>query len=67
MIDAARRTSGVDFKVEYAPRRPGDPAAVWADYRKAERELDWKAQYDLEVILQTAWRWHSTHVQGFRD
>lgn len=67
VIDAAKRISGVDFKVEYAPRRPGDPAAVWADCRKAEGELDWKTQYDLEVILQTAWRWHSTHVQGFRN
>lgn len=67
VIDAAKRISGFDFKVECAPRRPGDPAAIWADCGKAERELDWKAQYDLEVILQTAWKWHSTHVQGFRD
>lgn len=61
VIDASKRISGVDFKVELVPRRPGDPAAVWADCRKAERELGWKAQHDLEVILQTAWRWHSMH------
>lgn len=66
IVSAARRISGVDFKVEYQPRRPGDPTAIWADCRKAERELGWKAQYDLATILETAWRWHSTHPKGFK-
>ncbi len=65
VIDATRRISGVDFKVEYGPRRAGDPAAIWADCSKAERELGWKAQYGLDTILETAWRWHSSHPTGF--
>lgn len=65
VIDATKRISGIDFKVEYGPRRPGDPAAIWADCSKAERELGWKAQYGLETILRTAWQWHSTHPDGF--
>jgi len=60
VVMRTKHISGIDFPVEYAPRRPGDPAAVWADNRKAERELGWKAQYDLDTILQTAWKWHST-------
>ena len=64
VIDAAKRISGRDFKVEYGPRRPGDPTAIYADCRKAERELGWKAQYGLETILATAWQWHSTHPDG---
>ena len=64
VVTGVRRISGRDFPVEYAPRRAGDPAAVWADSRKAERELGWKAQYDLETILRTAWQWHSTHPDG---
>lgn len=67
IIKESKRISGVDFKVEYAPRRPGDPTAVWADCSKAERELGWKAQYGLETILETAWRWHSTHPKGFEE
>jgi UDP-glucose 4-epimerase len=67
VIDATRRISGRDFKVEYGPRRAGDPAAVYADCSKAERELDWKAQYGLETILETAWKWHSTHLNGYQD
>ncbi len=64
VVDAARNVSGKAFLVEYAPRRPGDPVAIWADTSKAERELDWKALYDLETIVKTAWVWHSTHVEG---
>ncbi len=67
VVTEARRISGVDFKVIYGPRRPGDPAAVWADSRKSEHELGWKAQYDLQTILETAWRWHSTHMSGFKE
>lgn len=67
VIDAARRISGRDFKVEYGLRRPGDPTAIYADCRKAERELGWKAQYGLETILATAWKWHSTYPNGYQD
>lgn len=65
VIDATRRISGRNFNVEYGLRRPGDPTAIYADCRKAERELGWKAQYGLETILQTAWQWHSTHPNGY--
>lgn len=67
VITATKRISGVDFPVEYAPRRSGDPTAIWADPRKAEQELGWKAQYSLETILETAWKWHSTHPNGYKE
>lgn len=67
VVDTTKRISGVDFVVERAPRRPGDPAAVWADSSKAQRELDWHPAYNLEDIIRTAWRWHSTHPHGFRE
>ena len=34
VIEAVKRVSGVDFKVEYAPRREGDPARIIADSRR---------------------------------
>jgi UDP-glucose 4-epimerase len=67
IIDATKRICGHDFKVEHGPRRPGDPTAVYADRRKAERELGWKPRYDLQTILETAWRWHSTHPNTYQD
>ena len=62
VIELAKRVSGVDFRVDLAPRRPGDPAAIWADKSKAERELGWKTRYDLDTIIQTAWTWHKSHL-----
>jgi UDP-glucose 4-epimerase len=67
VVDATKRICGRDFKVEYGPRRPGDPTAVYADRSKAERELGWKPRYDLNTILETAWRWHSSHPNGYQD
>lgn len=61
VVEAVKAVSGRDFKVIEAPRRLGDPAAIWADCSKAERELGWKAQYSLDTIIQSAWKWHSTH------
>jgi UDP-glucose 4-epimerase len=66
VVDATRRVSGRDFRVDYVERRPGDPVAIWADTSKAQRELGWQAQYDLETIVQTAWTWHSTHPDGWK-
>ncbi len=66
VIDATKRISGVNFSVEYGPRRPGDPIAIYADRSKAERELGWKTEYGLETILETAWKWHHSHPDGFK-
>jgi UDP-glucose-4-epimerase GalE len=45
-----------------APRRPGDPAEVVADARRAESVLDWSArESDLATIVATAARWHAKH------
>ena len=67
VVMGVKRISGIDFPVEYVPRRPGDPSAIWADSRKVERELGWKARYDLGTILQTAWAWHSTYPEGVQN
>lgn len=40
------------------PRRAGDPAAMWADSRRAERVLGWKARRALPDIIESALRWH---------
>ncbi len=45
--------------IEYAPRRPGDPASLVADPTKIQTELGFAAKYsDLETIIKTAWAWH---------
>jgi UDP-glucose-4-epimerase GalE len=65
VVDMAERVSGRSVPGEYVERRPGDPAAVYADNRLAAEVLGWKPAYGLEEIIESAWRWHSTHPDGF--
>lgn len=57
IVKEAKRITGIDFTVEKAPRRDGDPAVLVADSAKAERILGWKPQYNLTLIIETAWNW----------
>jgi UDP-glucose 4-epimerase len=67
VIDVARRITGRPIAVEEVGRRPGDPAAVWADAGAARRRLGWEPKYGLDDIIRTAWAWHSTHPNGYDD
>jgi UDP-glucose 4-epimerase len=50
-----------------APRRPGDPAVLYASAARIREALGWVPQRaGLEAIVSDAWRWHSTHPQGFQ-
>ena len=55
-------------KVPYtaAPRREGDPAVLFASSARIRRELGWSPQYeDLDVIVETAWRWRERRPHGY--
>jgi UDP-glucose 4-epimerase len=65
VIRAVERASGCAIEVLETARRPGDPAAVWADARKAERELGWTARLGLDEIVDSAVRWHRGHPDGY--
>jgi UDP-glucose 4-epimerase len=58
VIETVKRVSGVDFKVEIAPRRPGDPAQIVAACDRARTLLGWTPQYDdLATIIAHALAW----------
>lgn len=58
VIEAARRVTGIDFKVEDVARREGDPAELVAGSDSIRSRLNWQPRYDdLDVILLTAWNW----------
>ena len=66
VIDAVGRTVGRAVPWTLAPRRPGDPAILYAAPQKAEAELHWKPRFaDLDSIVRTAWEWHRTHPHGY--
>jgi len=68
VLDAVDRVVGRPVRREYAPRRVGDPARLVADSSKIQRGLGWHpAHTDLDEIVASAWRWHSTHPDGYAD
>lgn len=68
MIAAASKATGREIKVTIGARRAGDPAQLIASSDKAKKILGWKPVYtDVEAVIGTAWRWHSTHPDGYKD
>jgi UDP-glucose 4-epimerase len=66
IIKAIEKISGKPIKIIEKPRRPGDPSAIFADNTKARSTLGWNQQHsDLETIVDSAWRWHTSHPKGF--
>jgi len=58
VIDTAKRITGIDFKVENAERREGDPAVLVADSEKIKSGLNFSPKHnDIEFIIKTAWNW----------
>ena len=68
VVNAVARAAGRDVPHTIGPRRPGDPARLVAANGRARRELGWAPAYQsLDVIVQTAWRWHERHPHGYED
>jgi UDP-glucose 4-epimerase len=66
VIETARKVTGREIKAEIAPRRAGDPAILIASSQKAIEELGWKPKFNsLETIIETAWKWHVSHPNGY--
>ncbi len=65
VIHAFERACGTEIPYRICPRRAGDIAANWCDASKAERELGWTAQCDLDDMCRDSWRWQSHNPDGY--
>lgn len=66
VVDAARAVTGHPIPARVEPRRAGDPAQLIASSEKAKTVLGWNPQHaSLEEIIASAWKWHSTHPNGY--
>jgi UDP-glucose 4-epimerase len=55
ILNAFAKVARKSITVEPCDRRPGDVACVYADVSKAESVLGWKAEHNIEKMLQDAW------------
>jgi UDP-glucose 4-epimerase len=68
VIAECEKVTGKKIPVVEKPRRPGDPPKLVASAEKAIRELGWKPKFPkLHDIVESAWRWHSRHPNGYAD
>ena len=57
LVHAFEKVNQVPVPHKFAPRRPGDVTAIWADPTLANREMGWKATRTIEETLASAWAW----------
>jgi len=68
VVETAREVTGHPIPAVAGPRRRGDPAVLIASSEKIKRELGWQPQFpELRTIIETAWKWHSTHPNGYKS
>ena len=66
IIDAARKITGQKININITPRREGDTPVLFADPAYALKVLSWSTKINnIEEILESAWRWHKNHEDGF--
>ena len=67
VINAVEKAAGQKIEYKIVERRTGDPVKSFADPSRANILLGWKTQYSLDDMARTAWNWHSSHPNGYRQ
>ena len=68
IIEAARRITRREIKVDFAPRRDGDPARLLASCEKAKKVLNFSPSHSsLDEIISSAWHFLQTHPNGYEE
>lgn len=66
VVEMARQVTGKWISTEAAPRRVGDPPVLIASPDKIMRDLGWNPRHsELDRIIESAWRWHLAHPNGY--
>ncbi len=66
VVETVKKVTGVNFTVKEAARRPGDPHSLVADSTRFRNEFGWKPKHsDITTIVESAWKWHKSHPEGY--
>ena len=65
LIHAFETACGKQIPYEIVERRPGDVASSYADPTLAEQALGWTAQYTIDDICASSWKWQSQNPNGY--
>ncbi len=65
VVRAFEECSGIKIPYVIEGRRSGDIAVCYSDPAKANRELGWKAEYDLLTMCRDSWNWQKKNPDGY--
>lgn len=67
VIHAFEKACGKKLPYVIRERRPGDIATCYSSPAKAEKELGWTAEYDLEDMCRDSWNWQQKNPNGYNS
>jgi len=68
VVRTTEEVTGRELTKQITERRPGDPAVLVASSDKIKKELNWKPSLNnLRTIIETAWKWHKAHPNGYEE
>jgi UDP-glucose 4-epimerase len=66
VVRACERASGRSVRMEFRPRRAGDPPSLYAAAERARTVFGWQPRHsDMDAIARSAWEWHVAHPHGY--
>lgn len=66
LINKFEKASHIRLNYSIGDRRDGDLPVCFADTSKAESELNWKAEYNIERMCEDSWRWQINNPRGYK-
>ena len=67
IIQAFEQASGLKIPYQIQPRRPGDIATCFANPAYTGAQTGWRAERNLQQMMQDAWRWQSQNPNGYDE
>lgn len=66
VIHAFEKACGHTIPYQIKPRREGDIATCYSKCDKAKEELGWMAQYNLDDMVSSSWKWQTMNPDGYK-
>ena len=67
LVHAFESANNIKIPCVMAPRRPGDVPENYADVSKANKELHWKAKFNVEDSCRDSWNWQKKNPKGYEE
>lgn len=67
VIHAFEKACGHEIPYAIKPRRAGDIAMCYADSSLAKEEMGWQAQYDIDDMCESSWKWQTMNPDGYEE